>query len=255
MARKPRDAVFTTALWDGKTKIAHFDYHMKRLRDHADRLRINLPENSEQLIAELILDNMEKFTEKRLINITFDCLSGEFQTKSRDLPKLRNCNIDAMTIPMKNWLGQVTGTKHGDWQFYIDAKDVAEQNGVDIALLIDEYCIIDSDRAAIVVIDEDGVAYISDSQQTVEGVTLEVVTGGFTEMGIPLNKAKLNERLVARCTEIIALGTGIGCCRILTIDGEDIGNKNSAISTKFQAYLAQHYSNTDNWIDLCEYSN
>ena len=100
---------------------------------------------------------------------------------------------------MKKWLGQVTGTKHGDWQFYIDAKDVAEQNGVDIALLIDEYCIIDSDRAAIVVIDEDGVAYISDSKQTVEGVTLEIVTGGFAEMGIPLSKAKLNERLVARC--------------------------------------------------------
>ena len=135
MARKPRDAVFTTALWDGNTKVAHFDLHMKRLRNHADRLRINLPENSEQLIAQSVLDNMEKFSEKKLINITFDCISGEFQTKSRELPKLRNCNIDAMTIPMKKWLGQVTGTKHGDWQFYIDAKEVAEENGVDIALL------------------------------------------------------------------------------------------------------------------------
>jgi len=255
MARKPREAVFTTVLWDGNTKIAHFENHMKRLRNHADRLRIDLPENSEQLIAELIIDKIEKFSEQRLINITFDCIYGEFQTKSRELPKLRNCNIDAMTIPMKKWLGQVTGTKHGDWQFYIDAKDVAEQNGVDIALLIDEYCIIDSDRAAIIVIDEDGVAYISDNEQTVESVTLEIVAAGFLTMGIPLNKAKLNERLVARCTEIIALGTGIGCCKIMTIDGEDIGNKNSAISTKFQAYLAQHYSNTDNWTDLCGYSN
>ena len=255
MTRRPREAVFTTALWDGNTKIANFDKHMKRLRNHADRLRINLPENSEQLIAESILKSMEKFSEKKLINITFDCISREFQTKSRELPKLRNCDIDAMTIPMKKWLGQVTGTKHGDWQFYIDAKAVAEQNGVDIALLIDEYCIIDSDRAAIVVIDEDGVAYISDSRQTVDGVTLKIVADGFTEMGIPLNKAKLNERLVARCTEIIAIGTGIGCCKIMTIDGEDIGDKNSTISRKFQTYLAQHYSNTDNWIDLCGYSN
>ncbi len=255
MTRRPREAVFTTALWDGNTKIANFDKHMKRLRNHADRLRINLPENSEQLIAESILKSMEKFSEKKLINITFDCISREFQTKSRELPKLRNCDIDAMTIPMKKWLGQVTGTKHGDWQFYIDAKAVAEQNSVDIALLIDEYCIIDSDRAAIVVIDEDGVAYISDSRQTVDGVTLKIVADGFTEMGIPLNKAKLNERLVARCTEIIAIGTGIGCCKIMTIDGEDIGDKNSTISRKFQTYLAQHYSNTDNWIDLCGYSN
>ena len=255
MNRRPREAVFTTALWDGNAKIANFDKHMERLRNHAGRLRINLPENSEQLIAESILNSMEKFSEKKLINITFNSISREFQTKSRELPKLRNCNIDAMTIPMKQWLGQVTGTKHGDWQFYIDAKAVAEQNGVDIALLIDEYCIIDSDRAAIVVIDEDGVAYISDSRQTVDGVTLKIVAGGFKQMGIPLNKAKLNERLVARCTEIIAIGTGIGCCKIMTIDGEDIGDKNSAISRKFQAYLAQHYSNTDNWIDLCGYSN
>ena len=64
MARKPRDAVFTTAYGMATQKIAHFDHHMKRLRNHADRLRINLPENSEQLIAESILDNMEKFSEK-----------------------------------------------------------------------------------------------------------------------------------------------------------------------------------------------
>ena len=73
-------------------------------------------------------------------------------------------------------------------------------------------------------------------------------------MGIPLSKAKLNERLVARSSEVIALGTGIGCCKILTIDGEEIGQDTSTISSMLQAYLAQHYSNTDNWTDLCEYS-
>ena len=155
---------------------------------------------------------------------------------------------------MKKWLGQVTGTKHGDWQFYLDAKDLAEQNGVDIALLIDDFCIIDGDRAAIVVIDEDGVAYTSENKQSVQGITLEILTDGFAEMGIPLSKAKLNERLVARSSEVIALGTGIGCCKILTIDGEEIGQDTSTISSMLQAYLAQHYSNTDNWTDLCEYS-
>ena len=89
----------------------------------------------------------------------------------------------------------------------------------------------------------DGVAYFSESQQAVQGITLEVLTSGLAEMGIPLNKAKLNERLVARCTEIIALGTGIGCCKIISIDGDEVGQKSSTISNKCQAYLAQHYSN------------
>ena len=255
MAKKPREAVFTTVMWDGNSKIADFNHHIMRLKNHAERLRIDLPENSEILIAQKILNRANKYNNERLLNITFDCTSREFKTKSRELPNLRNRNIDAMTIPMKKWLGQVTGTKHGDWQFYIDAKDVAEQNGVDIALLIEQYSIIDSDRATIMVIDEDGVAYLSDSQQTVQGITLEVLASGLAEMGIPLSKAKLNERLVARCSEIIALGTGIGCCKIITIDGVEVGQKTSTIFMKCQTYLAQHYSNTDNWTDLCEYSN
>lgn len=254
MAKKPRDAVFTTALWDGNSKIADFEKHLERLAKHAERLRITLPENFDQLIGQAIIDMDEKYDDNRLLNITFDCVKGVILTKSRDLPKLRNCNLDSMTIPMKKWLGQVTGTKHGDWQFYLGAKDIAEQNGVDIALLIDDYCIIDGDRAAIVVVDEDGVAYFSENIQSVQGITLEVLKIGFAEMGIPLSKAKLNERLVARSSEVLALGTGIGCCKILTIDGEEVGQDNSTISNMLQAYLAQHYSNTDNWTDLCEYS-
>ncbi|HII23578.1 MAG TPA: hypothetical protein HA359_04910, partial [Candidatus Poseidoniaceae archaeon] len=51
MASKPRSAVFTTVLWDGGSKIADFPRHMLRLRNHAKRLRIELPDNIEQLIS------------------------------------------------------------------------------------------------------------------------------------------------------------------------------------------------------------
>ena len=51
----------------------------------------------------------EKYDDNRLLNITFDCVKGVFLTKSRDLPKLRNCNLDSMTIPMKKWLGKLQG--------------------------------------------------------------------------------------------------------------------------------------------------
>ena len=64
MAKKPRDAVFTTVLWDGDSKIAHFDNHLRRLRNHAERLRIELPEASEQLIARIILNETNKCDEQ-----------------------------------------------------------------------------------------------------------------------------------------------------------------------------------------------
>ena len=252
MANKPRSAVFTTVLWDGDSKIADFPRHMVRLRNHAERLRIDLPDNIEQLITRRLIEYAGKSKETQLLNIKFECETNRFILTSRQLPKLRNSEIHAMTLPLRKWLGEITGTKHGDWAAYIEAKNSAEEAGADIALLVDEYCIIDSDRAGIIVIDEDGVAYISDSDLSVNGITLEIVTETFEEMGIPVNYARLNERLVARSSEIIALGVGLGCCRIITIDGVQIGGANAVIANKCQDILAQHYSNISNWTDLCE---
>ena len=252
MANKPRNAVFTTVLWDGGSKIADFPRHMVRLRNHAERLRIELPDNIEQLISRCLIEYADKSNETQLLNIKYECETNQFILTSRQLPKVRNCEIHAMTLPLKKWLGEITGTKHGDWSPYIDAKNLAEEAGADIALLVDEYCIIDSDRAGIIVIDEDGVAYISDSNLSVNGTTLEIVTETFEEMGIPVNYARLNERLVARSCEIIALGVGLGCCRIITIDGVQIGDVSAIVANKCQAILAQHYSNINNWTDLCE---
>ena len=61
MAKKPREAVFTTVMWDGNSKIADFNHHIMRLKNHAERLRIDLPENSEILIAQKILNRANKY--------------------------------------------------------------------------------------------------------------------------------------------------------------------------------------------------
>jgi len=253
MANGPRSAVFTTVLWNGKTSIADFDLQLKRLKSHAERLRIDLPNDFTATLSNQInrIGN-NPLEELQLLNITYDSENDEIKLNPRPLPKLRNCNMHAITMPLKKWLGDTTGTKHGDWQPYHQAKSIAEQNGADIALLIDEYCIIDGDRASVMVIDEDGVAYISNSPQAVEGITLSVLVPRLRALGIPVNYARLNERLVARCAELVAVGVGIGACNILTIDGEKIGQHQSTIWPKLLAYLAQHYSNINNWTDLCE---
>jgi len=252
MANKPRSAVFTTVLWDGGTKIADFNQHLDRLRSHAERLRIDLPEDFVDRISEqIIIHGGQQSDEIQLLNITYNCEDDEVRLTPRPLPRLRNCEMHAVTLPLKKWLGAVTGTKHGDWQPYRDAKATAEENGADIALLIDQYCVIDSDRASMIVIDEDGVAYLSNSQDAVRGITLEVLIPYLTAEGIPVNYARLNERLIARCSELIAVGVGIGTCHIVTIDGEKVGSAEATILPKLIAYLAQHYSNINNWTELC----
>ena len=50
MANKPRSAVFTTVLWDGGSKIADFEQHLDRLKKHAKRLRIILPDDLVEMI-------------------------------------------------------------------------------------------------------------------------------------------------------------------------------------------------------------
>ena len=74
MANKPRDAVFTTVLWDGGSKIADFEQHLDRLKNHAKRLRISLPDN----LVEMITKQLPKNTGgMQLLNITYDVAKKE----------------------------------------------------------------------------------------------------------------------------------------------------------------------------------
>ena len=254
MAGKPRDSVFTTVMWDGKSSIADFMAHIARLENHAKRLRIELPDNLPAAIAKEVcrFRNTHDENLKLLLTIRYST-SNKISLTSRPLPKLRSSEIHGKTRPLKKWLGEVTGTKHGDWKPYLDARDDAEHSGADISILIDEFSIVDADRAGVVVIDEDGTAYISDSNLGVRGITNEIITRGLNSIGVPVMKARLNERMVARCEEILVTGTGIGCSKLVTIDGEIIGREESLIFEKCRDLLSQHYSNPDTWTNMCEY--
>jgi len=241
-------------MWDGESSIADFPAHIARMENHAKRLRVELPENFPAVIANEVcgFKNSHDEKQKLLLTIrysTFDNIS----LTSRPLPKLRSTEIHGKTRPLKKWLGEVTGTKHGDWKPYLDARDDAEQSGADISILIDEFSIIDTDRASLVVIDEDGTAYVSDSNLGVDGITNQIISRALNSIGIPVMKARLNERMVARSEEILVTGTGIGCSKLVTIDGEIIGRKKSLIFEKCRDLLSQHYSNPDTWTNMCEY--
>ena len=241
-------------MWDGESSIADFTAHIARLENHAKRLRIELPDDLPAAIAKEVcrLRNSQDKNQKLLLTVRYST-SDKISLTSRPLPKLRSSEIHGKTRPLKKWLGEVTGTKHGDWKPYLDARDDAEQSGADISILIDEFSIVDADRASVVVIDEDGTAYVSDSNLGVHGITNEIITRGLNSIGIPVMKARLNERMVARCEEILVTGTGIGCSKLVTIDGEIIGREESLIFEKCRDLLSQHYSNPDTWTNMCEY--
>ena len=74
MANKPRSAVFTTVLWDGGSKIADFEQHLDRLKKHAKRLRIILPDDLVEMITRQLPENAGG---TQLLNITYDVAKKE----------------------------------------------------------------------------------------------------------------------------------------------------------------------------------
>ena len=250
----PRSEVFTTALWDGAFAIVDWPLHLKRLTEHAKLLRIKLPENLSQQMKPLLQQEsaLKQTTQNHSpgLLLKIKCSkSGELSVDSRTID-FRNEEVDAITVEAPRWSAKVNGTKHGDWQAYTDARGNAEEKGVDVALLIHDYAIVDADRALPVVLDEDGVAWVAaHNEGGVRSITFEILSPKLQEAGIPIQFGRLNERLVARATEIITLGSGTGACRILSLDDELLGG-GDMLSSLCQTLLQQHYQNNETWSDV-----
>ena len=69
----PRDSVFTTLVWNGGSKIADLKKHMNRLHEHAQRLRIHLPETTDieirRILRNLKVDGVDELIPKKMIRI------------------------------------------------------------------------------------------------------------------------------------------------------------------------------------------
>ena len=253
---RPRDSVFTTVTWDGLHHVADFQIHLNRLSNHAERLRMPLPENLQSEIKKAFIDivvlkNGELKQPVGLVKIVIDCTG---QTSVRLVERaiiLRNEEIEAITVPAPRWNRKVTGTKHGDWAPYHRARLKADSEGSDLALLVHEFSIIDGDRASPILLDEDGVVWYSNSEQGgVESITRKIILSKLEQYGFPFQSGNLTERIVARAHEMVALGSGMGACRIITIDGEDIGGSADLLTQACRQILSQHYADSNNWTKM-----
>ena len=213
MMEGPKSAVFTTVrARDGH--LFHLDMHLARLAKHADILGITIPEFE-------IPEGLDG-----LVKIQVHENGVEFHTK----PFYQEIHMDAegITVPAPRWTRKLTGTKHGDWQAYRNITTDAFSKGADVALLVHDFCIVDGDRVMPLVLDEDGVVWISGPEfGGVDSVTFDICKPKIEQAGFVISEGRLNERLVARAKEIVLLGSGMGAAKLCVLDNVDIGDGSS----------------------------
>tara|TARA_A100001234_G_scaffold221290_1_gene236718 strand:- start:1621 stop:2304 length:684 start_codon:yes stop_codon:yes gene_type:complete len=206
----PKSAVFTTVR-AREGKLFHLDLHLERLAQHGKILSIEIPEIK-------IPDNLDG-----LVRIEINSGKVSFDVK----PFYQEIHMEAegITFPAPRWTRKVNGTKHGDWQPYREITEQVFSKGADVGLLIHDYCIIDGDRVMPLVLDENGVVWISDNKLGgVSSVTFDVCKQAIKDAGFIISPGRLNERLVAGAKEIVLLGTGMGAARLTVLDDVDIGD-------------------------------
>ena len=239
----PFSSVFTTLAWDGADKVAFFDLHLQRLSEHASRLRIDLPEDlkSSVLIAMKNIPSIEneKSIPAGLISVRLS-KDGKITCKGR-INRQRQPPLAAISQVAPRWSKRVTGCKHGDWNTYDDARKNARSAGADIALLTYDGAVIDGDRAAPILLDEDGEAWVAEQTSGgIDSITLNVITGNLDQHGIPVNRGIINERMLAKARELIVVGSGIGVARVEELDEQSIGiGKGAELSKAASQILAK----------------
>ena len=211
----PKSAVFTTVR-ARNGHLFHLDLHLNRLARHASILGIDVPPID-------VPNGLEG-----LVRIQVDTNGVQFNTT----PFYQEVHMDAegITVPAPRWSRKVSGTKHGDWDPYREITSEGFKQGADVALLVHEFCIIDGDRVMPLVLDDDGVVWISDAKfGGVDSVTFEVCKSAIEKAGFVISEGRLNERIVARAKEFVLLGTGMGVARLTVLDDVDIGDGSNSL--------------------------
>lgn len=243
----PTDSVFTTLRWDGASGVAFRSLHLTRLRAHAERLEIDWPENFGQRLAdaEKLADRIDG-EGSGLVKICLDN-DGSVTVQYR-WASYPNSPLTAVSHPAPRWSNEILGAKHGDWAPYDEARQAAQQQGADIALLVNDGTVVDGDRCTPLLLDTDGVAHMAaTSGGGVDSVTLSTILPALAQAGIPLNRSSLTEVMLGRAREVVVVGSGCGVRWLSEIDGQPIGDQNpgplySVLSTALDNALADGFS-------------
>ena len=239
MSEQANTCVFTTMRFDGKSSVAHYNLHLKRLQEHAFRVGIKWPKNAEKIANEAIIDEFSNHNlpvnQPGLIRLELN-YQGFMQAKIRafsigdgDLSCVRK--VTSTALPAPQWNDEINGCKHGDWKPYHDAMDIAKERNCEIALLIKEDTVLDCNSSTPLLLDDDGVAWYPNVRDgSVESISLISMLNGLKDSGIPICQGRITKTLLSRGRELVAVGTGISVVQITHIDGQLIGDGSTTFS-------------------------
>lgn len=260
----PRSASFTTLAWDGRRHVRSPQLHMKRLRGHMDKLGLEWPVDfAEQLRAALDTLSHEGTTSSQDEN----ALEGGQRQQPPALLRVevddngvvglvgRPCQRTASDVagicqPAPRYSAELQGLKHADWQAYTEAGRAAREGGADVALLVHDEAVIDGDRATPILLDCDGIAWVSDPKLGgVNSTTVEFLLPTLEKAGIPLQHGRLTAAMFAQAREVVLVGSGVVTVRLNSLDGEKVGNDDSILQPLFlQAIDEAGWVSFEHWV-------
>ena len=216
----PSSSVFTTCRFDETGRVLAFDQHFNRLKEAAEQIRCPPPDI--KIISTILSKSINDYGNNEGLARLEWSSEGQVSCETRPLEQ-PNSPLVAITHPAPQWPRRFRGIKHGNWEPYLEARELAKENGADISLLVDSHAIVDADRATPLILDENGWAYSPGPEQgAVRSITLSLVSEHLESNGIPLRTAYLTEDMIRRCKELVVVGTGIGVLPVGEIDGVDI---------------------------------
>ena len=227
----PESFVWSAIGWDGGNYLMSPELHFERMIRHAGKLGLECPPDlSDRVLSKLggvspPKERNECSDQDPFLLIVKVTSGGEIILQGSENRTWPDTPLSAISVGAPVWDDDIRGTKHGDYQPYRDAREVAISNGADIGLLFENGNLIDGDRCTPLLLDSDGVAYHPrHSDGALDSVSLQVIKPFLESSGIPVRGAKITLGMITRCSEMIVCGSGMGVKSLGRIDDWRIGN-------------------------------
>ena len=214
------------------------DLHITRIRRHATRLGIEVPEDLSDRVFDLLAaaetpgvpnTNVDQAAYLVAVGVKSD---GEVFVDPIALQEWTDDALDTISLAAPIWDSDIRGTKHGDWGPHREAREIAVQHGAHIALLFEDDILVDGDRCAPLLLDHDGVAYHPrHADGALDSITIEQIRPHLESAGIPVRPARLTLSMILRASEMVVCGSGMGIRAVGTIDGRNIGTPSGRLFT------------------------
>ena len=232
----PNSAVWSAMGWDGEKDLVSAEMHFARIHRHAKILGIDVPDG----LVDTVISGLgglehpgepnESPDQANFLLIVEVSSEGEIRLEPRIIQKWPDRPLSAVSLLAPNWEKPVRGTKHGDWEPHRAAREAAVENGADLGLLFENEVLIDGDRCAPLLLDNDGVAYHpSHGDGALDSVTIQTIKAGIEGAGIPVRPAKITLNMILRASEMVVCGSGMGIRALGAIDGREIGTPNGPL--------------------------